>query len=231
MGPASEPRRYVGFVDVGPGADAARFHLKRYRYATWRESLGLIGRGTFWGTPPEIREFRALRALRGAGIPAVAPAAAAAITRFGRLVAHGLLTHAAPADARSLEARLRDPADPLLREAPIRRALCRALGDILRRMHALPFAHRDLRARNVLVAPGAGGIPRLWLLDCRRGGPGGFRDAVADLASLDRDLLGRVSRGDRMAALRAYLGPDGDPGPLVARIATYRASVSPPRAV
>ena len=232
LGDPREPRRFVGFVQLEVAGVPTRFHLKRYAYATWRESLGLLGRGTFWGTAPELAEFEALRTLQRHGVSAVRPAAACAITRAGRLVGHALLTHGAPEEAVDLETRLRSPGDPLLGARAPRRALCRALGELLRRMHAIPFAHRDLRARNILVAAGPDGRPRLWLLDCRRGGPGARDDLVRDLASLDRDLAGRVPRGDRRAALRAYLGaPGGDAKALVARIAALRAAVPAPRAV
>ena len=227
LGDAAEPRRFVGFVAIGDG----RFHLKRYRYATWGESLGLLGRGTFWGTAPELAEFEALQTLHEHGVPAVRPVAACAITQHGRLVAHALLTEAAPAAAVDLETRLRDPADPLHQDRGRRRALMRRLGQTLARMHAIPFAHRDLRARNILVAWEDGANPALWLLDCRKGGAGRSDERESDLASLDRDLRGRIPAGDRMTALRAYLAAGGDPKALVARIARARADVPAPRAV
>ena len=227
LGDPAEPRRFVGFVTLDVRGTPTRFHLKRYRYATWRESLGLLGRGTFWGTPPELAEFEALRTLARHDIPAVRPAAACAITRHGRLVAHALLTHAAPEAARTLEARLRDPADAVLAAPAARRAFFRRLGALLARMHAIPVIHRDLRARNILVEDAA---PWIRLLDCRKGGPGGAEDRARDLASLDRDLQGRVPRGDRRAALGAYLGAqDAQAKALVARIARLRAEVPPPR--
>ncbi|MDA1195185.1 MAG: hypothetical protein O2894_08360, partial [Planctomycetota bacterium] len=71
LGDPLEPRRFVGFVTL-PGPDGPRaFHVKRYRYEGWRASRGLLGRGTLWGMPPELREFAALRALRAGGIGAV----------------------------------------------------------------------------------------------------------------------------------------------------------------
>lgn len=231
LGDPGEPRRFVGFVELDVGAERARFHLKRYAYATWRESLGLLGRGTLWGTAPELAEYEALRVLARHGVPAVRPAAACAITSWGRLVGHALLTHAAPPGALALETRLRDPQDPLLGDRGWRRACFRLLGSTLAKMHAIPFVHRDLRARNVLVGADAHGAPALWMLDCRKGGPGGARDRALDLASLDRDLIGRVPRGDRMTALRAYRVPGGARGALVARIARLRAAVPAPRAV
>ena len=230
LGDPDEPRRFVGFVELPCDGTTQRFHLKRYAYATWGESLGLLGRGTFWGTAPELREYEALRALARGGIPAVEPVAACAITRGGRLVAHALLTRAAPAEASALETRLRDPDDPILGDRRARRALARALGAVLARMHALPFVHRDLRARNILVAPGETG-PRLWLLDCRKGGPGTTQDRLRDLASLDRDLQGRLPASDRAAALRAYAGATEEAKSLLARFAPLRAEVKAPRPV
>ncbi len=225
LGDAAEPRRYVGPVELTLADGARRFYLKRYRYAGWRESRGLLGRGTLWGMPPELREFRNLALLRAHGIPAVRPVAACAVWRHGRLVAHALLTEAVE-EATDLQARLDTPGDPLLTSAESRRALMRGLGAALRRMHGLPFVHRDLRARNVLVRRKAG-VPAFWLLDCRRGGARG--EAAADLAALDRDLKGVLSRGDRYAALQAYLGAAGGAKPLVTRIAARRATLPPPR--
>lgn len=223
-------------------------YLKRYHYAGWRTSQGLIGRGTLWGTAPEVSEFRALTWLRAHDVCAVRPLAAAARTRAGRLVAHALLTEVVP-DVRDLSKRMRSKDDPLLRGAAGRRTLLAALGRTLGRMHRLGFVHRDCHARNILVADnplghecGEGAVwggessagehkrAALWLLDCRRGGVGGRKGPDFDLATLDQDLSAYFSRPERHRALAAYLdevGSGADARGLARRIAAQRRALPP----
>jgi Lipopolysaccharide kinase (Kdo/WaaP) family len=211
----------VAIVDVPVEGTAGRFHVKRYRYDGWGESKGLLGRGTLWGRAPETNEFRALQWLREHGIPAVRPVAAASETRGLRLVAHALLTEHVPG-AVDLATRLATPGDPLREDRAVRRRFAEILGRHVHRMHAEGFVHRDCFARNVLVRVDEG-EPRLWFLDCRRGGPPSWRHgAWDDLASIDADLRGRLPRADRLRALRAYLDTGEDPGPAVKKIAGLR---------
>lgn len=232
LGDPNEPRRFVGFVELPVEGTAGRFHLKRYRYATWRESRGLLGRGTLWGTPPEINEYRVLSLMRRAGVSAVRPVAAAAMRDGGRLVAHALLTEVVP-EARDLAARLADPADPVCASPRLRRAVAVALGAELARMHRAPLVHRDCHARNVLVALEDAGV-RVTFLDCRRGGRvRKANDVLRDLATLDRDLQSVLTRGERREALGAYLragaGKQGAAKAVVEKIAAIRETLPPPR--
>jgi len=219
--------RFGEFVELPIDGEARRFYLKRYHYAGWSAARGLLGRGTLWGVPPEINEFRALTWLRAHDLPAVRPVAAAARTRGGRLVAHALLTEAVPR-ARDLAARLRSADDPLRASHRLRREVARSIGDALGRMHRLGFVHRDCHARNILVRVADDG-PRIWFLDCRRGGIGGRKGPVFDLATLDLDLRGRLSRGERRHALEAYLAGRDEAKALVRRIADVQAALPPPR--
>ena len=66
----------VATIDLPVEGTTGRFHLKRYRYPTWAKSKGLFGRGTVFGTAPEIREFKNLEFLREKLVPAVRPIAA-----------------------------------------------------------------------------------------------------------------------------------------------------------
>jgi len=84
LGGNPEATSSVAVVDVPVDGTTGRFHVKRYRYASWAESKGLLGRGTLWGTAPEVREFKNLAFLREKGIPGVRPVAAASITKSGR---------------------------------------------------------------------------------------------------------------------------------------------------
>jgi tRNA A-37 threonylcarbamoyl transferase component Bud32 len=240
LGDPNEPRRFVGFVELPVEGTAGRFHLKRYRYAGWRESRGLLGRGTLWGMPPEINEYRVLSLFRSAGVAAVRPVAACALRRGGRLVAHALLTEAV-ADARDLDARLHDPDDPVGASRQLRRAVAVALGSELGRLHLSALVHRDCHARNVLVLREDGGV-RVLFLDCRRGGRARREKHVfLDLATLDRDLQGVLTRGERRKALAAYLDafPSVGATPLlgakaiakrvVPLVAAIRERLPPPR--
>lgn len=183
-----------------------RFHLKRYHYASWRKARGLVGRGTLWGTAPEVNEFRALAWLRRHSIPAVRPVAAASRTRFGRLVTHALLTEHVP-DAVDLARRLRTPGDPVREKTSIRRRVLVRIATHLTRMHAGGFVHRDGHARNILVR--VNDDVQVFFLDCRRGGPGSWRrPPLYDLATLDRDLCDLVPATDRLRALCAWQGTD-----------------------
>jgi tRNA A-37 threonylcarbamoyl transferase component Bud32 len=208
------------FLELPVAGTCGRFYLKRYAYPGWGASWGLLGRGTLWGTAPELNEFRALAWLRGHGLPAAKPIAAAARRHAGRLVAHALLTEVVEG-AVDLDRRLHDPADPLRVSRGLRRRFLQRLGEVIGRMHALGFRHRDLHARNVLVQAEDDEVA-LWLIDCRRGGRGLRQGPHHDLACLDRDLRGLLTRGDRRRLLGAYLAPGGDAKAVVRRVAAIR---------
>jgi tRNA A-37 threonylcarbamoyl transferase component Bud32 len=209
VGPDPEATSVVAVVDLPVDGTVGRFHLKRYRYAGWATAKGLLGRGTLWGTAPEVAEFRNLSFLREKHVPAVRPVAAASETRRGLLVAHALLTEDVP-NAVDLERRLATRGDPVRDDPRVRRRTAELLGRHLHRMHQEGFVHRDLFARNVLVVV-EDGEPSVVLCDCRRGGPPSMRaKAVDDLAALDAGLAGRWPRTDRLRALRAYAGRDAD---------------------
>lgn len=227
--------RFGGFLELDVGGRQLPVYLKRYYYPGWRTARGLVGRGSLWGTAPEVNEFRALSWLRAHDVPAVRPLAAAARTRGGRLVAHALLTEVVP-EAHDLALRMRSEDDPLHRSPVLRRGVLAALGQVSGRMHRLGFVHGDLHARNILIGgdPGAEEPDRVrvWLLDCRRGGVGGRKTPEFDLATLDQDLCRYFSRTERHRALAAYLQERGDGGPargLVGRLAARRAALPPSR--
>jgi tRNA A-37 threonylcarbamoyl transferase component Bud32 len=224
LGGDPEAASCVAAVDAPIEGTVGRFHVKRYRYAGWGESKGLLGRGTLWGRAPEVAEFKALQWLREHGIPAVRPVAAASRSRRGRLVAHALVTEHVPG-AVDLATRLRTPGDPVLVDRAVRARLALLLGRTIHRMHSEGFVHRDAFARNVLVRV-EDGEPRIWLLDCRRGGPPSWRHGpFVDLAALDSGLRGSLPRADRLRALCAYLDAAEDPGYAVKKIARLRERV------
>ncbi len=108
-----------------------------------------------------------------------------------------------------------------------RRALARALGRFLRRLHDADVRHRDLKAPNLLVRAGSGATPAFWVTDLdgarvvRRGV--GWRRRARDLARLDASLA--AGSTDRARVLRAYLGLhprlDVDRRRFVARIRRF----------
>jgi hypothetical protein len=234
-GPPDAPH-VVTEVHVDVAGTCGHFHLKRYHYAGWARSRGLVGRGSLWGRAPEMNEFRALSRLREMGIPAVRPVAAASRTRRGRLVAHALLTEHTP-NATDLATRLRDADDPLSLEPPLRRRVLDRIGHHLGRMHAEGFVHRDCHARNILVrlparadpradAVGDDGEVRIFFLDCRRGGNASLRKGpLYDLATLDADLLGLVPASDRLRLLTAWLPEGESPRKTYARVRRLRARI------
>jgi hypothetical protein len=206
LGGSPEATSLVTEVDLPIDGTVGRFHYKRYRYPTWAKSRGLLGRGTVFGTPPEIREFKNLEFLREKGVPAVRPVAAASLSQGGRLVAHALLTEHVP-DAIDLHRRLGTPDDPVAADPVVRRRVAELIGRHVHRMHAEGFVHADLYARNVLVRVDEDG-PAVWFCDCRRGGPPSLRrKAVDDFATLDLGLAGRWPRTARVRVIRAYAGP------------------------
>jgi hypothetical protein len=224
LGGDPDARHVVRVVPLAVEGTVGSFHLKRYAYEGWSRSKGLLGRGTLWGSAPCLNEFRRLAELREHHVPAVRPVAAASRTSGGRLVAHALLTEHVPG-TRDLEQRLLDPADPVRTDRRVRRRVAELIGRTIHRMHAFGLVHRDLYARNVLVRVDEDG-PRIWLCDCRRAGPPSWRSGPwLDLATLDADWRGRFPRGDRLATLQAYLGPDDDVGEAVRKVAGLRGRV------
>ncbi len=208
LGGPADATSLVTVVDLPVDGTVGRFHLKRYRYDGWSTAKGLLGRGTLWGTAPEVVEFKGLVFLREHGVPAVRPVAAASRTEKGRLVAHALLTEHVP-DTVDLARRLATPGDPVRDDPAVRRRVAQLIGRHVHRMHSEGFVHRDLFPRNVLVRVDEDG-PSVWFCDCRRGGPPSFRwKPDDDLATLDLDLKDHLPRTDRMRILRAYAGGRG----------------------
>jgi tRNA A-37 threonylcarbamoyl transferase component Bud32 len=117
-------------------------------------------------------------------------AVAAAVVRKGGLVKRGYLVTEEIAGARPLADCLRGDCDL---------AVLRALGSMIARLHGAGFAHRDLKATNVLVD--AAGLP--WLVDLdgvrRRRVSGSRREA--DLGRLFRDVEAHPRSRERIAAV------------------------------
>lgn len=159
--------------------------------------------------------FRRGHALLARGIPTARPAAAVRRTGDAGGPVSLLLTERV-AGARPLQEWLREGPAP-----GDRRHVTWALAALLRRMHEAGFAHRDLKAPNVLVAP-AGPRPRPVLVDLdglRRAARVPARRRVRDLMRLAVSLeeWGLARATDRLRFLRAYLGRRGAPPPITIR--------------
>ena len=140
------------------------------------------------GLAPADREWRALRALRAAGLPVPAPLALGALADGDRLLAMEWVDGAPLLDA------LRGP-------RAARRDLLRALGVLVARVHGAGWVHGDLHAGNVLVSQ-HGPV----LLDWQRARRTQTRAARRrDLAFLEYSLAPATSRSDRLRVRQARL--------------------------
>ena len=223
-----DPTRHRFGAVVTVWASGVRGYLKRYHYPGWATARGLVGRGSLWGRAPEINEFQALAWLRANGVPAVRPLAAASRRRRGRLVAHALLTEWVP-DSLDLATALRAVDAPLRGDGALLAATLQAIAHALQRMHARGFVHRDCHARNIVMRVEAGG-PRIWFLDCRRGGVGGRRPPAYDLATLAQDLQTLLPPGPCLRALRDAYEPDrARRRRLLADVAAIQRTLPAPR--
>lgn len=181
-----------------------------------------LARGGFYGriaradfaTPARLEALVALqRALESVGVPVAPLAFARALPRGRRFVLEFATVELAA--VRDAAAWLGAPV-----ERRLRRALLRAAGAAVRALHRAGVAHRDLNAKNVLLAAAP---PRAWLIDFDGSAPPGAplepRDprAIANLARLLRSAeklgLWRPRSGagaplrdrDLLAFVRGYL--------------------------
>jgi hypothetical protein len=135
---------------------------------------------------------------------------------LGRLRRAFILTRAIPAAMTLVEFMQGPGRDRSSAETrALRKRLIRQLAGMTRRIHEAGFFHHDLVWRNVLVAPdpdpAAAGAPRVWWIDCPRGGMvrwgfGRRRRAIKDLASLDKPAGRWCTRAERLFFVREYLG-------------------------
>jgi tRNA A-37 threonylcarbamoyl transferase component Bud32 len=85
------------------------------------------------------------------------------------------------------------------------------LAAMIRRIHDASFFHNDLYLRNVLIEQEVGQTPRIWWIDCPRGGVGRLaflrrHRRVKDLAALDLGAVQHCSASDRLRFILAYCG-------------------------
>jgi len=150
---------------------------------------------------------------------------------LGRLRHAFILTRAVPNSSALLDY-LQDPdfARAQARRPDAGGAFRRQLADMLRRIHAAGFYHRDLYLRNVLIESVPGQSPRLCWIDCPRGSfVRGFlrrrRSVIKDLATLDRAAIEHFPRVERMRFIKDYLSRtrlDEDGKRLIRQVLAYR---------
>jgi hypothetical protein len=175
-----------------PGAFAGPFELAGR--PAWLKAEPIAGRACLRHAlraallrrpPPRLCEARNLAWLADHAFRVPRPLAAGVLSRRGLLVHQCLFTERL-LGVEPLDRWLRASANRLKRDA-----LLDELAREAARMHALGFVHRDLHARNVLVAPpeavrgGALGEPRrLVFVDAWRGGLRSLRGPAWDLGCL-----------------------------------------------
>jgi hypothetical protein len=192
----------LAVVGHGEGAGQGAVYVKRWDF----DRLEVALRGALkWNFPVfcGLREAANLLDLAAAGLRVASPLAAGEATAGRRrrsFVALEALSGAALGDP---------PSAP----ASARRAVVLAVADVVGRLHAAGFWHKDLYAENVRLDPALGP----GLLDCERverraGGPP-RRWRVKDLAALDGSVAW-ASATDRLRFLRRYAAVAGLPADL-----------------
>jgi len=89
----------------------------------------------------------------------------------------------------------------------LRDDLCRQMATLVRRIHDAGFSHHDLVWRNILVTWPPHEQPKIWWIDCPRGGfSRQHRRQLKDLASLDKMASMHCTPGERVLFLRSYGG-------------------------
>jgi hypothetical protein len=191
-------------VIVGRATTAAGpLYVKRYNVFSWRLALASL-----WQPSPAFVAWAGMQALVARGFETPEPVAAVEVRRAGVLIRSFFVTREVPG-ATTADVRLRTIlAAPMGRERRVaRRALARALGDFVHRLHAAGVYHSELEGMNVL-ALGPVEAPRCMLLDLERVRvlPRlGARLRVKNLVQLARTLGRQASAADRARFLAAYL--------------------------
>ena len=167
-----------------------------------------------FGPSRNLRTWRRGHALLHRDLPTARPLAVLERRCLGLLLDSIVLTESIR-DGRDLDTMLRLHLAPQS-EAVLRRVkdelVCRLAG-VVRQMHQCGFAHRDLKASNILVQwrPGQAGPPGVALIDLdglrlrRRVRQSDQLRALARL-NVSLDLCTTVTAADRLRFLRAYFG-------------------------
>lgn len=180
------------------------FYLKRFRHPPWtaRRDARCSGSGarSIAGT-----EWAWMHRLGTDGVPCVRPVAFGEELRGAKEVRSAVLTSAVPgASLEHWAARWGEDDRPTIR------GLIPVLADLVARLHACGYAHRDLYLSHVFHDPGCEPAASLCLIDLQRLIRPRLRQRrwiIKDLASLDYSApFPLVSRTDRVRWLTRYLG-------------------------
>jgi 3-deoxy-D-manno-octulosonic acid kinase len=217
-------------VEKGHGRGAMALLAIGGRTAIGKRALhgGFCGRalaGLYLGHGRIEAAAEAALRLRSAGVPTPEVIAAGWRSVAGPFCALALLTEAIPGE--SLHARFSASADPP-RE---RRALLRAAGEAVRKMHDAGFVHADLNLGNLVVGAG-GGEPIVHIIDLDGGRfttPPLDRAALGNLRRLLRSWEKFIApevpadARDLVAFLRGYTRDTGRRRRLAAALMRYRS--------
>ncbi len=197
---------YVPAPDGHPG-----FYVKRYFFPDWTKRLRGAFRGTFFGRHRGQVEWRALNALRAAGVPAARPVAWGGRRVLHFLSACFLITEEIP-QAQNLTSFALDVHAGQRRLTYTERCLLvRVLAEQVAAMHAAGCSHGNLFWRNLLVRYGPDDRPEYFFLDAQplraweRLAPGGAW-WLRELAQVCVSALPFTSRTERLRFVRHYLG-------------------------
>ncbi len=176
------------------------YKLYEYGSPSWR----------FWGRRSKARcEFDNYAVFEKLGIPTARRVAAGEVRdALGRLCRAFVVTEEIPR-AWALPQFVEEfcPSRATEDSRRLRDELCRQMAGLVRRIHDAGFFHNDLVWRNILVTWTPPEPPKIWWIDCPRGGfsrqP---RRQLKDLASLDKMASKHCTRGERLRFLRAYGG-------------------------
>lgn len=157
------------------------------------------------------REFENYAAFQRMDIPCAQALACGELRDgLGRLQRAFILTRAVPEAQTLIEfVQARCPGRATLASRKLRQEIINRLAPLVGRMHGRNFFHNDLVWRNILVTCPPQETPSLWWIDCPRGRLaflGRRRLQLKDLASLDKQASRRLSRAERLAFVKAYLG-------------------------
>ena len=157
------------------------------------------------------REFENYAAFQRMDIPCAQALACGELRDgLGRLQRAFILTRAVPEAQTLIEfVQARCPSRAHAASRKLRQEIIARLAPLVARIHQRNFFHNDLVWRNLLVTCPPQGTPSLWWIDCPRGRFSFFgrrRLQLKDLASLDKQASRRLSRAERLAFVKAYLG-------------------------
>jgi len=182
----------------------------------------------FWGRRSKARrEFEYYAAFEQLGIPTAQRVACGEVRdAIGRLCRAFIVTEEIPR-AWTLPQFVQEfcPNRATAESRRLRDGLCRQMASLTRCMHDAAFFHYDLVWRNILVTWTPPDAPKIWWIDCPRGGFSRQRHwQIQDLASLDKMAVQYCTRAERLTFLKSY---GGEAKSLAREVLAYRQKRRP----